>query len=175
MPSDRRLRQGRAAGSGIPALWPKKPQQETPSTWKSVLIVEDSEPNRLLYQVFLEKLPLSLSFALSGADSLEQFTERTFDAIIMDIHLPDIDGLTVIKEMRQREAAAGRTPTPILVVTAYAFREESGSVFEAGCDALLTKPIQKTRFIEVLEKLLQRGGKSFDEVACAWTKPSIPG
>jgi len=155
VPADRRVRQGYAPNT-IPALWPKAPPQEALANHKTVLIVEDSEPNRLLYQLFLEHLPLALSFATTGEEALDLFDAHVFDAIIMDIQLPGIDGLTAIREIRQREAAAHRDPTPILVVTAYAFREESGRVFEAGCDALLTKPIQKSRFVEVLEKLLRR-------------------
>ena len=173
VPQDRRLRQGHAPKT-IPALWPKAPPQPPSTSWKSVLIVEDSEPNRLLYQLFLENLPLALSFATSGEEGLSLFEHHTFDAIIMDIQLPGIDGLTAIKEIRQREAASGCAPTPILVITAHAFREESGRVFEAGCDALLTKPIQKSRFIEVLEKLLQRHKEeTTGNAACAWTTPPV--
>ena len=82
VPQDRRLRQGHAPKT-IPALWPKAPPQPPSTSWKSVLIVEDSEPNRLLYQLFLENLPLALSFATSGEEGLSLFEHHTFDAIIM--------------------------------------------------------------------------------------------
>ena len=94
----------------------------------------------------------------------------------MDLQLPDIDGLTVIREIRRLEVAAGRPPTPILVVTALDFREEGSRTFEAGADALLTKPIQKARFIQVLEKLLRRKPREAAAPAPGpWTTPPVAG
>ena len=123
----------------------------------SLLIVEDSEPNRELYQAFLEDLPLAVTYADTGSQALECFASGRFDAVVMDLRLPDMDGLAVIREIRRREATqAGHAPVPILVVTAYAFREESGRAYEAGCNALLTKPIQKGRLLEALSQLLSR-------------------
>ncbi len=148
-----------------------------PNGRRSLLIVEDSEPNRLLYRLFLEETPLSLEFATTGAKALELFDARRFDALVMDIQLPDIDGLTVIKDIRRREAASGQPPVPILVVTAYAFREEAGRAFAAGCDALLTKPIQKSHFLEALGQLLSKSasGPAQDAKAAraAWTTSSV--
>ncbi len=125
---------------------------------RSLLVVEDSEPNRALYELYLEGLPITPHFATTGAAALDAFEAGGFDAVIMDIQLPDIDGLTVIRTLRDREAATGRRPTPILVVTAYAFREESARAFAAGCDDLLTKPVQKGRFLQALGRLLERRG-----------------
>jgi PAS domain S-box-containing protein len=123
---------------------------------RSLLIVEDTESNRVLYEIFLEDLPLSLAFAETGNKALALFDARSFDAIIMDIQLPDIDGLTVIREIRRRETEDGHVPTPILVVTAYAFREERKHAFQAGCDDMLTKPLQKRPFLASLSRLLNR-------------------
>ncbi|MHC1790877.1 ATP-binding protein [Solidesulfovibrio sp.] len=124
----------------------------------SLLVVEDSEPNRNLYDAFLEGLPLAVRYAVTGAQALECIESGSFDAVIMDIQLPDLDGLTVIQEIRRREAAYGRPATPIMVVTAYAFREDSGRAEAAGADVLLTKPIQKSRFLAALGRLLDDSG-----------------
>jgi PAS domain S-box-containing protein len=123
---------------------------------RRLLIVEDSEPNRQLYEAFLDGLPLAVTFAHTGAKALEHLDAACFDAVVMDIQLPDIDGLTVIQEIRRREAAAGRPPTPVLVVTAFAFREESSRAAAAGAAALLTKPIQRSVFLSSLGRLLDR-------------------
>ncbi|MHC1713127.1 MAG: ATP-binding protein [Solidesulfovibrio sp.] len=139
---------------------------------RSLLIVEDSAPNRTLYALFLEDLPLSLHFAENAANALKAYDAMHFDAVVMDIQLPDIDGLTVIKEIRRREAAKGCRPIPILVVTAYAFREDNNHAYEAGCNALMTKPVQKSRFLEALGQLLSEAdvGKT-NKPTDAWTTP----
>ncbi|MYL83704.1 PAS domain S-box protein [Desulfovibrio aerotolerans] len=139
---------------------------------RSLLIVEDSESNRLLYGDLLENLPLTVTYAVTGEQALEMVEARAFDAVVMDIALPDIDGYTVIAEIRRREAAAGRPATPILVVTAYAFREEKGRAKAAGASALLTKPLQKNRFLEALRHVFGQSspGQAPDSRA-AWTTP----
>jgi CheY-like chemotaxis protein len=153
---------GPLAGESSPVL----------SARHSLLIVEDNEPNRTLYKLFLEDLPLSLHFAESAAKALETYDATHIDAVVMDIQLPDTDGLTVIKEIRRREAANACSPIPILVVTAYAFREDNKHAYEAGCNALMTKPIQKHRFLETLAQLLVGTdvGKT-NKSPEAWTTP----
>jgi PAS domain S-box-containing protein len=153
-------RQGNAP-SALPAR--AAPGQESPlltAGRRSLLIVEDSEPNRLLYEAFLEGLPLTVSYAQTGSQALDRLDAALFDAIIMDIQLPDIDGLTVIQEIRRREAAAGRPATPILVVTAFAFREENSRATAVGASALLTKPIGRSTLLAHLGRLLEPAGRT---------------
>ena len=136
----------------------------------AVLIVEDTEANRHIFAAFLEGVPVEAVFAATGGEALERMESGRFDAVVMDLGLPDIDGLRVIEEIRRREAAQGRQRTPVLVVTAHAFREDSGQAYAAGCDALLVKPIQKARFLGQLGRLLagQTGPGGLPD---AWTKP----
>ena len=158
LPRDARSRQNQP-----PRLAQTAPARHTPPELtgrRSLLIVEDSEPNRLLYEAFLEDLPLAVSYAHTGAQALERLDVSRFDAVIMDIQLPDIDGFTVIEEIRRREAAAGRPATPIMVVTAFAFREESSRATAAGAAMLLTKPIQKGPFLSRLASLFEPAGQS---------------
>ena len=147
---------------------PARPAKEAPASQlragvsggNRLLIVEDSEPNRLLYEAFLEDLPLAVTYAHTGAQALERLDAAPFDAVIMDIQLPDIDGPTVIEEIRRREAAAGRPATPIMVVTAFGFREESSRATAAGASELLTKPIQRGPFLANLANLFAPAGRS---------------
>ncbi|MFP5259125.1 MAG: ATP-binding protein [Acidobacteriota bacterium] len=173
VPLDCRGRSGRPQAPAEPTSAPDLTQ--APTGRRSLLIVEDSEPNRQLYEALLEDLPLSVTYAVTGGKALECFEANTFDAVIMDIKLPDIDGLTVIEEIRRREAAAGRAATPILVITAFAFREESGRAKAARATALLTKPIQKNRFLAVLAHLFGlRTAGSLPDAPAAWTTPPDP-
>ncbi|BAH77945.1 ATP-binding protein [Solidesulfovibrio magneticus] len=152
-----------------PAPAPARAVQARPPAGRRLLIVEDSEPNRQIYEAFLEDLPLAVTYAHTGTQALERSERGMYDAIIMDIQLPDIDGLTVIQEIRRREAAAGRPPCPILVVTAFAFREESGRAAEAGASDLLTKPIQKNVFLAAVGRLLGEGSLVTAASSQAWT------
>jgi|GEM_PF-2527025 len=138
----------------------------------AVLIVEDTEANRRLFAAFLEGLAVDVAFALTGGEALDRMDAGRFDAVVMDVGLPDIDGLRVIEEIRRREAALGRPRTPVLVVTAHAFRENSGQAYDAGCDALLVKPIQKARFLDLLGRLLA-GPDHAGNASDAWTKPPV--
>jgi len=139
---------------------------------RSLLIVEDTEPNRQLYDALLEDLPLAVTYAVTGTMALQCIETGAYDAVVMDIQLPDIDGYTVIEEIRRREVAAGRPPTPILVVTAYAFREESGRAKAVGASALLTKPIQKDRFLDALNHLFDlKKTEQAPDASGAWTTP----
>lgn len=147
----------RDAGSGRLASAPVRAAPAQAPAGRRLLIVEDSEPNRQIYEAFLEDLPLAVTFAHTGAQALERAETGNYDAVVMDIQLPDIDGLTVIQEIRRREAAAGRPPCPILVVTAFAFREESERAAAAGASGLLTKPIQKSVFLAHIGQLLSNG------------------
>ncbi len=153
----------RDAGSGRLAPAPVRTAPAEAPAGRRLLIVEDSEPNRQIYEAFLEDLPLAVTFAHTGTQALERAETGLYDAVVMDIQLPDIDGLTVIQEIRRREAAAGRPPCPILVVTAFAFREESERAAAAGASGLLTKPIQKSVFLAHLGQLLSNG--SLDRTA----------
>jgi len=171
VPLDCRVRSNQAPDT-IAALWPKAPSETGPLAPGSLLIVEDSAPNRLLYKIFLEQQPLGIQFATTGHEALQLAASRVFDAMVVDLQLPDINGLTVIREIRHQEVATGRPPTPILVVTALAFREERHQAFEDGADALLTKPIQKKQFLAMLGKLLRRDkSTSVSPAPDTWTTP----
>ena len=149
----------RDAGSGRLAPAPARAAPAEAPAGRRLLIVEDSEPNRQIYEAFLEDLPLAVTFAHTGTQALERAETGNYDAVVMDIQLPDIDGLTVIQEIRRREAAVGRPPCPILVVTAFAFREENERAAAAGASGLLTKPIQKSVFLAHLGRLLGDGSR----------------
>ena len=128
----------RDAGSGRLAPAPARAAPAEAPAGRRLLIVEDSEPNRQIYEAFLEDLPLAVTFAHTGTQALERAETGGYDAVVMDIQLPDIDGLTVIQEIRRREAAA-------------------------GASGLLTKPIQKSVFLAHLGRLLSDG--SMDQTA----------
>ena len=120
-----------------------------------ILIVDDAEMNRMVMEAYFEGTPHRLTMAESGEEGLRLFQSSAFDVVLMDVHMPGMDGYTAARAMRAWERAHGRPRTPIIALTAYAFAEDVEKSRKAGCDAHLTKPIRKAVLFEALEKVAQ--------------------
>ncbi|MBP6941291.1 MAG: response regulator [Syntrophorhabdaceae bacterium] len=108
-----------------------------------ILLVDDSEDNRLLIRSFLKKTPYVIDTANNGLAAVEQYKTAPYDLILMDIQMPVMDGYAATKEIRDWERSNKREPTPVLALTAYALQEEIRKSYDAGCSGHLTKPIKK--------------------------------
>ncbi len=117
-----------------------------------LLVVEDYEPNRLVLDSMLKLLGYkSIHFAETGTEALAMFDETQFDLILMDIQMPGMDGLSVTREMRDREMEAARQAAVIIGVTAHALADDRQRCLDAGMNSYLAKPYT----IESLKALLQ--------------------
>ena len=115
-----------------------------------ILLVEDSEDNRMLIQTYLRKGPHQLECAFDGEQGVVAVKSRVFDLVLMDLQMPVVDGYTATRRIREWERAEGRAPVPILALTAHALDGDAEKSLEAGCDAHLTKPIKKKRLLEAI-------------------------
>ncbi|WP_165352066.1 hybrid sensor histidine kinase/response regulator [Solidesulfovibrio carbinolicus] len=124
-------------------------------TRRRVLLAEDSESNRELIALFLENEPVDLVWARNGYEAVAAITEarEPFDAVLMDVEMPVMDGLEATRHIRRLEADRGSCRTPVALLTAHALYEFESRGREAGCDAFLTKPIRKARLLEYLGEL----------------------
>jgi len=118
---------------------------------RKILLVDDSEDNRLLIQVFLKKTDHQLVTAVNGRDGIEKFKTGDFDLVLMDIHMPIMDGLAATAEIRKWEAEQGWRSARIIALTANAMEDDEKATLAAGCDYHLTKPISKARLLETIE------------------------
>jgi len=107
-----------------------------------VLLVEDHEVNRQLAQLVLENYDIVVDAAENGATALQYFNQQRYDVILMDIQMPDMSGLDVTAIMR-RHAEVGRARTPIIALTANAFRADNERYLAAGMDDCLAKPFNE--------------------------------
>ena len=115
-----------------------------------VLLVEDSPDNQLLVRAYLKPTDYFLDVAEHGAIALDKFKSAHYDVILMDMHMPVMDGYAATQAIRAWERDHDLPPTPIIALTALALKEEGARIFEAGCNTHLTKPVKKSTLLEVL-------------------------
>jgi CheY-like chemotaxis protein/HPt (histidine-containing phosphotransfer) domain-containing protein len=114
----------------------------------------------MVIQGFLLKTDCHIVIAENGFIAVEKFKNGHFDAVLMDIQMPVMDGYEATRTIRVWEAETGAIPTPIIALTAHALQEVAKQVNEAGCDYYLTKPISKARLMEVLQKFQRKADTS---------------
>jgi CheY-like chemotaxis protein/HPt (histidine-containing phosphotransfer) domain-containing protein len=117
-----------------------------------ILLVEDAPHNRMLIQAYLKDMPDEVDFVETGEDAVEKCRETSYDIVLMDVHLPGIDGYDATRQIREWEAQNGRQPAPIVALTAHAFAEDVENSRRAGCDDHVTKPIRKSVLLHVLSR-----------------------
>lgn len=116
----------------------------------SVLIVDDSQDNRILMGAFLKGSKIKLQLAADGFEALEKFKTGVYDLIFMDMHMPGMDGYEATRKLRALETTGNLARTKVVALTALATREDADKALKAGCDDFLTKPIKKGTFYAYL-------------------------
>jgi PAS domain S-box-containing protein len=127
----------------------KPSEQTTPAPYR-ILLVEDLEDNRDVVALFLKETPYQLDMAENGGVALQKFQTGRYDLVLMDMQMPVMDGLEATAAIRAWERAQQRRPTPIVALTANAFKEEADKCMAAGCTAHLTKPIKKKTLLTAI-------------------------
>jgi signal transduction histidine kinase/CheY-like chemotaxis protein len=125
-------------------------------TGPRILVAEDNPTNLLVTQGLLEKLNCRVVCVENGQLALEAFQQGLFDLVLMDIQMPEMDGLAATRVIRDHEAAHGMGRTPIVGLSASAFRHNVDEGIAAGMDDYLTKPITVARLAEKLSHWLAR-------------------
>jgi PAS domain S-box-containing protein len=120
-----------------------------------ILLVEDSPDNRLLVEAYLKATPYRLEHAENGEVAVRKFMTGHFDAILMDIQMPVMDGYEAAAEIRHLERSDHRRPTPIIALTASAQHEAVQRSLEMGCDAHLTKPVKRSTLLEAIRDAVE--------------------
>lgn len=119
-----------------------------------VLIAEDNPVNQRLTGLMLKRLGYGCQMVSNGMECLIAVAAEPFDVILMDIHMPEMDGLETTRRIRA-DGSLQRRPH-IVALTAGAMREDGDRCFDAGVDAYLTKPVKPQELAEVLEQAWKR-------------------
>ncbi|MGZ0177283.1 MAG: ATP-binding protein [Acidimicrobiales bacterium] len=117
-----------------------------------ILVVEDSLETQMLAAAQLDRLGYEHDIVGDGYQALEISDATSYGAILMDWHLPGMDGLETTRRMRQREESEGRKRTPIISVTARAMVPDIEACRDAGADDFVAKPVSLARVGEVLKQ-----------------------
>jgi signal transduction histidine kinase/CheY-like chemotaxis protein len=137
-------------------------QAEAPATAParglSVLVAEDNEINALLMRSLLTRLGHQAVITTNGEEALESWLAAKsagapYDLVLMDIQMPQLDGIETTKRIRAREAGQPGRPTPILALTANTLVEDRYACFEAGMDGFLIKPLDREKLADALSAL----------------------
>ncbi len=121
----------------------------------TILLVEDSEDNQMLFKHYTKKSPHTVEIAENGKVGVEMFKTIRPDIVFMDIEMPVMDGYEATKEIRQWERDSCLVPTAIVALSAHALTGVEDSVRAAGCTGYMTKPFSKKNLMEELQAIFR--------------------
>jgi two-component system, sensor histidine kinase len=122
-----------------------------------VLAADDNPINRLVLQTLLGQIGLRLEVVEDGRTAVEAWRNGAFDVILMDVRMPNMDGMEATRAIRRAEAAEGRTRTPIIALTADVMSHQLAEFAAAGMDAHVAKPVETARLFEAIDAVLAAG------------------
>ena len=135
-----------------------------------VLVAEDNVVNQRVAARILEKRGHRVVVAANGREALETLEDRTFDLVLMDVQMPELDGFEATAALRKRESATGGH-IPVVAMTAHAMKGDRERCLEAGMDAYVSKPLQTSQFLEVVESMVPSQGEADPEAPCVESPP----
>ncbi|MGL4322232.1 MAG: response regulator [Paracoccaceae bacterium] len=142
---------------------PERPAASLPSDGEShqsvaankrILVAEDNGTNRLILRKMLEPTAAQLTEVMNGAEAIAAYLQVLPDLIIMDMQMPEMDGLTAIRAIRQIERSKRLLRCPILVLSANVYQEDVHAGYAADYDDYLTKPVQRGTLLASAARLL---------------------
>src|SRR5438552_496346 len=118
-----------------------------------ILLVEDNLINQKVAVRLLEKAGHCVTIACNGLEALDQVGSGSFDVVLMDVAMPEMDGLAATQAIRQQELGTDRH-IPIVALTAHAMKGDREKCLQAGMDGYVTKPVQVTVLFEAMAEAL---------------------
>jgi two-component system sensor histidine kinase/response regulator len=123
-----------------------------------ILVAEDNDFNRDLLEYMLAGRGLSATMVVDGREALGLLEREVFDVLLLDIHMPELDGFQVVGVIRERERTAGGH-LPVIALTARSRKEERGRCLRAGMDEYLTKPFKAADLWAAIDRTPSTDGR----------------
>jgi CheY-like chemotaxis protein len=127
-----------------------------------LLLVEDNEINQQVAKEILEGAGLNVTLAVNGQEAVDAVKENKYDAVLMDVQMPVMDGYTATKTIRKWEGGMrkkGKAQIPIIAMTAHAMAGDEDKSLQAGMNGHVTKPIEPDQLFSTLQKWIKPGEK----------------
>jgi signal transduction histidine kinase/ActR/RegA family two-component response regulator len=121
----------------------------------NVLLAEDHPTNQRVVSLILEAAGVRLDIVETGVAALERLSDRAYDLVLMDMQMPEMDGLTATQRLRERERALGIPRTPVIMLTANALDDHVQASLAAGADAHLSKPVRADSLLASIAAALE--------------------
>jgi PAS domain S-box-containing protein len=121
-----------------------------------ILSVDDHPINRTVLEALLQPTGAVVTSVDSGKRALETLDTLSFDIVLMDIQMPEMDGVAALAEIRRRETAQGRTRTPVIAITANAMTHQIDEYMDAGFDGHISKPVAMDALIRAVMAVARR-------------------
>ncbi len=133
---------------------PSPPPSAVQRSQLRVLAAEDNHVNQLVLQAILRQAGIEPDLVVNGAQAVGAWRDGEWDIVLMDVHMPVMDGVAAVQEIRRREAAEGRPRTPIIALTANAMSHQIAPLLAAGFDDHVGKPIDIATLFAALDRAL---------------------
>jgi CheY-like chemotaxis protein len=137
-----------AAGSAVNGLH----LAETPHRRLRILLAEDNPVNQKVARKFMELRGHSVTVAGNGREAIELAAQQTFDLVLMDVQMPEMDGFAATAVLRARESSTA-SHLPIIAMTAHAMKGDAERCLEAGMDAYVAKPINPASLFALVDQV----------------------
>lgn len=124
-----------------------------------ILVAEDNPMNQLLVQTILKKEGIPFDMVTNGLEVLSQISQRNYSIVLMDIQMPEVDGLSALTALRSRGL-----DIPVIALTANAVKEEMEKYLRCGFNAVLTKPFKREELMKLIQELLLEGSLKTQEI-----------
>ncbi len=122
-----------------------------------ILAADDNGTNRSVLELMLTRCGAEVTMVSDGAQAVQAYAPGRFDAVMLDIAMPVMDGKAALREIRAREAALGVAPVPMIAVTANAMQHQVVDYLIWGFDSCVSKPIGMAEVTKVVRSMLQAG------------------
>jgi len=148
----------------LPRVQPAPQPAQTPCPMR-ILLAEDNEVNRRLAMRLLEKRGCTIVVAVNGVEALAAVEREKIDLVLMDVQMPEMDGLEAMRAIREKEKVSGKH-LPIISVTAHVMKGDREKCIEAGADDYVPKPLQPGELFAAIERV-RSGSRQNEETRAA--------
>lgn len=160
---------------GLDTKSAQMPDRRPTTEWRAwrVLLVEDNPVAREAVASRLEAQGCNVVTARDGKEAIDAFEQAAFDVVLMDVQMPNVDGIAAARVMRSREKTTGAR-VPIIALTAHVENSEREQCQAAGMDAYVSKPVRTTSLLGTIHKVLSDSGHCWPgESDAAANRPMI--